>query len=35
MGEISGAVVGDEEIIKLLGAAKRAGVKVNGHCRAL
>ncbi len=35
VGEISGAVVGNEEIIKLLGAAKRAGVKVNGHCPSM
>lgn len=35
VGEISGAVVGNEEIIKLLGAAKMAGVKVNGHCPSM
>ena len=35
VGEISGAVVGNEEIIKLLGVAKRAGVKVNGHCPSM
>lgn len=35
VGEISGAVVGNEEIIKLLGAAKRADVKVNGHCPSM
>ena len=35
VGEISGAVVDNEEIIKLLGAAKRAGVKVNGHCPSM
>lgn len=35
VGEISGAVVENEEIIKLLSAAKRAGVKVNGHCPSM
>lgn len=35
VGEISGAVVGNEEIIKLISAAKRAGVKVNGHCPSM
>lgn len=35
VGEISGAVVGNEEIIRLLSAAKRAGVKVNGHCPSM
>lgn len=35
VGEVSCAVVGNEEIIKLLGAAKRAGVKVNGHCPSM
>lgn len=35
VGEISGAVVENEEIIKLISAAKRAGVKVNGHCPSM
>ncbi len=35
VGEISGAVVENEEIVRLLSAAKRAGVKVNGHCPSM
>lgn len=35
VGEISGAVVGNEEIVRLISAAKRAGVKVNGHCPSM